>query len=337
MTAPLDHQLIAALQLHPRISWTRLGEVLASDPTTLSRRWQTLVEAGLVWSTCFEMAPTPRDNPVRAGLVEVGCVPGRREQVIDALSRERLVYDITCTTGDRDLAVLVSGPSLGAVDDLVQRRVASQDGVTRTRTSLLHTIFRDGPGWRLAALSPAQIAAITAALPVREPVPTPTALHRDLIAALNPDPRITVSDLAARLGSSTSTVSRGLEVLLTAPWARFRTDLAHTRLGWEAEVTLWLRTESGTLPEVVTSLRAMDHLRMCASISGPANLTAVFWLRHLHDLDALEHRLLRAHPSVRILDRWVTTRVAKRLGHVLDADGLHRDWVPIGVPAGPLV
>jgi len=202
--------------------------------------------------------------------------------------------------------------------------------VTSTRTHFLPTIFVDGPSWRLRSLRPDQEAAVRAMLPAREVPDRPGPLHRDLLTALNPDPRASVADLARRLGCSTSTVSRGLEVVAAAPWARFRLDLAHDHLGWEAEVQLNLRVPAGSLPAVVQSLSALPDLRLCCSTSGPANLSAVLWLRRLYELDTLEHTLLDRHPRTEVVDRWVVSRVVKRMGHVLDTDGRH-----LRAPAAP--
>lgn len=333
MTLDQERQLIAALQINPRVPWTRLGEVLAADPTTLARRWQHLRSTRRVWTSAFELTQSPTHSHVRAAHVEVTCAPGRREEVLRALADEPLVYGIVCTTGERDLVATVSGGSVLAVDRLVQTCVASHPGVVSTRIMHLPTIFANGPSWRLDALSSDQQTAIRATLSQRTPPPAPSALHRRLVAALNPDPRTSVAALAARSGLSPATVSRALEVVGTAEWARVRIDLAHEHLGWEAEVHLHLRVDSGSLPLVVATLRQFPDLRMCTSTSGAGNLGAVFWLRRLYELDTVEHRILTTHPSVTILDRWVVSRVVKRMGHVLDADGLHERHVPLEVPA----
>ncbi len=44
--------LLAALQIHPRGSWTEIAPVLGVDASTLSRRWQHLQDEGLAWVTC---------------------------------------------------------------------------------------------------------------------------------------------------------------------------------------------------------------------------------------------------------------------------------------------
>ena len=44
-----DLQLVNLLQIDPRISWSKAGEILQLSPTTVSNRWTHLVEKGLAW------------------------------------------------------------------------------------------------------------------------------------------------------------------------------------------------------------------------------------------------------------------------------------------------
>lgn len=328
----LNHQIISALQINPRISWSRLGEILAADPTTLSRRWQRLLDDGLVWTTCFESTPAERRNPVRVAVVEIACQPGGREELAAALREEPLCYSLQYTSGDRDLVAMLSGPTLMALDDLVQERVAPQPGVVHTRTHYLHTLYRQGPEWRLRGITAAQARDVAQTLPPRNPNATAKRIHRDLIAALSPEPRAPISQLSQALGHSVPALARAVEVLLSADWVRFRIDLAHEHLGWEAEVVLWMDLEPSGVPRLAERLDRMDETRLCASMSGRANLTATLWLRRLTDLSDFEQRLRALEPTLQIVDRWIVPRVAKRLGHVLDRRGLHERYIPIGVP-----
>lgn len=330
--AGLNDQIISALQINPRISWSRLGAILSADPTTLSRRWQRLFDDGLVWTTCFEPAPRATRSPVRAAGVEIFCAPGERDALIESLSNEPLCYSVQCTSGDRDLLAMISGPSLLTLDDLVQQRVVIQPGVLRTRTHYLHTVYRQGSDWRLQALSDAQSLAVAQTLPPAQPQARPKRIHRELIAALNPDLRVSLAQLGESTGYSTPTLARALEVVFAADWARFRVDLAHEHSGWETEALLWMHVDSMSLARLGQALTQMPEVRLCASISGKANLTVSIWLRRLGDIADFEHRLCTLEPGLRIVDRWIVPRVAKRFGHVLDARGLHERYVPIGVP-----
>jgi len=332
--AEIDHQIVGALQINPRISWNQLGTILATDPTTLSRRWRRMTQDRVVWTTCFEVPPRSRPNPIRVGLVEVRTEPGRREEVIAALSRERLVYGIQCTSGDRDLAVMVSARSLMGIDAYVEEHITGAPGVTQTRTHYLHAIHRDGPSWRLGSLTPAQATAVGRTLPVRSPQSPPTPLLRELLDALNPDVRRPLGRLHESVGRSLSTVSRGVETLLSVDWAAWRIDLAHEHMGWEAEAWLWLRASGPDLPRLLARLNQLPHTRLSGSVSGEANVAVCLWLRELRELDLVQHQLSSSFSTLRVVDRWVVPRVAKRGGHVLDREGRQAHYIPIGVRPG---
>lgn len=44
-----DLELVHALQIAPRLSWTELGKVLGRHPATLSNRWNRLHSQRVVW------------------------------------------------------------------------------------------------------------------------------------------------------------------------------------------------------------------------------------------------------------------------------------------------
>lgn len=47
----VDLKIVNCLQLHPRASWTLVGEALDIDPVTVARRWQRLSSTGIAWVT----------------------------------------------------------------------------------------------------------------------------------------------------------------------------------------------------------------------------------------------------------------------------------------------
>lgn len=337
MLSELDRQLVGALQINPRISWKRLGTILAADATTLSRRWTRLLDERTVWSTFFEVPARSKVNPIKVALIEICCAPGCRDRIATRLSGERLIYSIDCTSGDRDLAVMVSGTSLLSLDEFVQTTIAVIPGVVKTRSHFLNTIYRDGPSWRIRGLSPDHVTDLGRSLPVRFPNTPPSPLHRELISALNPDPRRSIAALQQEVGRSASTVSRAVDTLMSVDWTSWRTDLAHEHLGWEAAVWIWFHADGPDLPQVVHTLGLMGQTRLTASVSGQANVAATFWLRELRELDLIERQLSARFPALRIIDRWFVPRVVKRLGHVLDSEGRHDRYVPIGtvVPQRP--
>ena len=56
--AESDLEIINALQLNPRASWTQLSSVLDMDSTTIARRWRRLVSNGHSWVNAVAIGRT---------------------------------------------------------------------------------------------------------------------------------------------------------------------------------------------------------------------------------------------------------------------------------------
>ncbi|MFT4306815.1 MAG: Lrp/AsnC family transcriptional regulator [Microbacterium sp.] len=324
MIDPADFALVNAIQISPRASWAELAPILRVDASTLSRRWRRLVSARLVWTSCTYAEPEPRREAprrTRMAIVEVACKPGQRESAIAALGEIGAVSSVHCTSGSRDLYLTVAAPTLRELDRLVDGIGDHVPGITGTRTHHLRRIFQEGSSWRLGALRREEADAVALTRPSVSSRVEPSSLHFQLLDALGEDARLPVSDLQTRLGRSSVTVARAVNEMLSADWARWRVDFAHEEGGWDASAMLWISVDQTELEKVAAALCMTPQVRLCASIAGQANLTASLWLRDIAELDEIEAKLTRVFRRLRIVDRWITPRVAKRVGHVLDADG----------------
>lgn len=328
MADTLDFQIINALQVHPRVSWAQLGRILRVDASTISRRWAALTAQREVWTTCYEGGPLAPEQTINA-LVEIRCVPGRRADVIAELGRQGPIFSVHCTTGSRDLYVMISTHTLLAMDRYIDEHIAVIPGITDTRTHYLRTIYVEGSDWRLHELSAEQVAALEHLRP-SDPPKERRPVHDDIVDALATDVRRTAADLQKKLGRSISVISRDIDAVLAAPWVRWRVDFAHTLLGWSAAAVLWLNVPHSDLERITGALRLLDNVRLCASVTGEANLAAFLWLRELRELDVIEGRVASVFPNVTIKDRWIVPRIAKRTGYILDHDSRRLRFVPLG-------
>ncbi|MGV9379441.1 Lrp/AsnC family transcriptional regulator [Nonomuraea sp. NPDC003707] len=328
MVDGLDFQIINALQIHPRVPWVQLGRILRVDPSTISRRWSALTQQRQVWTSCFECEPRTGQQEISA-LVEIRCAPGQRGDVIAELSRQGPIISVHCTSGARDLYVMISMPTLLSMDRYIDERISGVPGIVGTRTHYLRRIFLEGSGWRLNALSDEQARALHLLRPSEPPEHRKPA-HLDVIAALSTDVRRTAADMQRQLGRSISVISRDIDALLAANWVRWRVDFAHTLLGWSAAAVLWLDVKHPDLERLIASLRLLCHVRLCASVTGEANLAVFLWLRNLQELDEIEGRLSSMFPKLLVKDRWIVPRIAKRTGYILDLDSRRLRYVPVG-------
>ncbi|GEK83270.1 Lrp/AsnC family transcriptional regulator [Frigoribacterium faeni] len=337
----LDFQLINAVQISPRISWAQLAGILQVDASTLSRRWQKLVDDRVVWTAVYyhQLRSSPSDDaleiPRRTALVEVICHPGAREAVIETASARREIMSVHCTSGSRDLYLTVMEADLISIDRLVDQLGSTVEGIAATRTHHVRRFFQEGSSYRVGGLSTAQVGQIAETLPQNPRRAVPTQAYLDIIDALTDDVRRPVSDVQQRVGKSLASVSRGIDALLTAPWVGWRIDFAYNLLGWETSAMLWLSVSQAEMEKVAAALQLFPQLRMCASVTGEANLVASLWLRSLDELDDIENKLTRVFQGLRIVDRWVVPRVAKRAGHLFDGDGRWVSFVPPGLERRP--
>ncbi|ALJ20418.1 Lrp/AsnC family transcriptional regulator [Microbacterium sp. No. 7] len=341
MLDSLDLQLLNALQIAPRASWSTLAPVLRTDPSTLSRRWTRLTREGLAWTTAYVLpermqAHSPTGQRLRASsaLVEIRCEAGRRSQVTDAIAREAAVMTIECTSGPRELAVTIAASTPGQIDEYVSTAISVLPGVTATSTHFIRRIYREGSEYELDMLSASQRHALDETVRSGSGVgPTPPSeLTEQVIRALQPDVRRPAAEVADEIGVSVPLARRTIARLAQSDWVRMRADFAHEVVGWHASVVLWLVVPPHALDSVAAELSRNPSVRLCASTLGPANLAVTLWLHELDELDGIEVRLRHLFPDVRVSDRWMLPRVVKRLGTLFDAQGRRSGYVSLLLP-----
>lgn len=326
----LDLEIITALQISPRVSWTALGRILNVDSSTLSRRWGRLREERLAWTSCDYLPELTDSFQTRfVAFVEIACVPGERARVIEELVPKPNILGVQCTTGRRDLSATVRASTLQDIDEYIQQEIAVIPGIVSTTVHVTNLLHRDGASWRLPLLKAGQVAALQAQRSGVEVSAQPSPYHLALIEALREDFRIPVAALRERVGGSLATVSRSVDMLLRAPWVSWRVDFAYLDAGWSCSAIIWVSLERDRLEEVAKVLTAYPQVRMCASVSAEYNLMATLRLRSLQELDEVEARLAALTPAVHLRDRWIVPKIPKLQGHILDDAGRHVSYVPI--------
>jgi len=329
MSDVLSYQIINALQIHPRVSWARLARILNVDASTISRRWQTLINERLVWTSCFEAAG-PRGSRVAdvAAFVEIRCRPGARGDVLTALNNMEEVFSVSCTSGPRDIYIMIATETLAAMDEFVDEHISVIGGVVATQTHYLRKVFFESTHWRLNYLTPAQVEALENLRPTPLDVP-PKPEHRALIEALQTDVRRTAAEVQRDVDRPLGSVTRGIDAILGSDWVRWRVDFAQPLMEWNAGALLWLDVPQTIMSKVTETLHTIPNVRLCASVTGHSNVVISLWLHQLHELDEIEMAISSALPNVSIRDRWVVPRMTKRGGVALGTDGRPVEQMPI--------
>ncbi|ALJ21858.1 Lrp/AsnC family transcriptional regulator [Microbacterium sp. No. 7] len=321
----VDRLLVSALQIHPRIAWSRLESIISVEATTLSRRWARLVDAGLAWTSCRLTNSNEARGPIPASVlafVEIDCEAGRREQVIDVLSRNRFVMSLDCTTGSRELFAGIVMENVGRIDEYLSSEISPVPGVRATRMHVVRRLYKDGTDWRMDALRPRQVHAVEAARGrVHDAPEQPGKLHMEIVRAMGGDVRRSCSDLAAEVGRSVSTVNRAMNQIVHADWARLRVDIAHAHFGYGATAMILYSVPQTQIDQMGAALRRLPEVRLCCALVGRANLGVLLWMRSIEDLHDIEVAASHSFPDATAIDRWMVPRVAKRLGHLIGPDG----------------
>lgn len=331
----LDLSLINTLQIDPRAPWTRIGQALDLDPVTAARRWSRLTETGAAWITA---QPVWRHHSRTClAYVELDCEAGQALQVANTLAEIPHVLTVEHTSGDRDLLCTVAVPDLPTLSRLQLESMGILAGVRAIRSQLVTELHSQAGEWRLRALDAEQRARLERGK--RESSGTRREISIDdrrLIMLLGADGRASLTDLAAALDLSVSTVRRRLTGLLASGDLVLRCEVAQSLSGWPVSTWIWAHVPPDDRTTVPSLLNALPEIRACLGLTGgSANLCFNVWLRSLHDARRLEALLARTVPNLTVLDRAVVLRFVKRMGRILDPAGRSVRAVPLDIWSDP--
>lgn len=322
MNSPLDEQdlqLLHALQISPRISWAEAARVLGTTATTLAGRWHRLRADGAAWVTVH---PARSLSGVPVAFIEIDVAPGERDAVISALCREPRAATIEETASGHDLLVTTFAPDWDSLARFALDDLAGLPGVRRLNTRLATQIHWEGSQWRLDALDRDQQSMLT---PVQQQngLPGRTLPTRDwpLVEALTHDGRRSAADLARITGRKPATVRRQLARLVSSGLVSFRCEIAQLESRWPVMCTWFAQVPQQELERTAQSLTTLPDLRLCASVTGSANLMISVWTGSPGELVSLERRMNEKLPWMVLSESVLTLRTAKRMGWTLDPSG----------------
>jgi DNA-binding Lrp family transcriptional regulator len=267
----------------------------------------------------------------------IDCAPGATARVARELSARPHMITIERAAADHDILAVVATRDLPALSRYALDLLPHLPGITTVQTRIVTHMFTEGGRWRIPALDPGQRARL-AGPPAARTHDSPgeiTAFDRALIIRLAHDGRAPYQSLADDLGVSLSTAKRRVEQLTRRGLLRLRCDFARPLGGWPVSVTFWAKVPPADLPEIGHALIRLPETRNCAAVSGPHNLILQASLHSVGDVLRLETQLATAHPSLGIVDRVITLRQDKLLGHLLDPHGRSVDVVPPDLWAEP--
>lgn len=321
--AESDLEIINALQLNPRASWTQLSSVLDMDSTTIARRWRRLVSNGHSWVNAVAIGRTHI-----FGYLLIRTTQDAVADVGERLRELACAYLLARTEGEYEYFVGVVAADQKSLDALVCEHLAADPGILSIRSRVGVKVYRDGFSWEPGALGQAGRAQLaTAAAPA-----DPTVFRESdgaLLEALGRDGRASYARLAAICGTNETAIRRRLAQLTASRQLIFRCDVSQQAVGSPFEVIFDVAVD-GSTDELGNLVSSWPEIRLLVATTGTANMLISVWLSSLAQSLVVEDRLRRIG-SVRILDRRVSLYPMKRFGQLLGPSGVAEGHVPVAI------
>lgn len=319
MELPVDDlELLHALQIAPRATWTQLGRALGRHPTTLTARWERLRADGRAWVTAHLGTSGTQGCATFIGLE---CQPGRRSEVLERLCALPEISTVEESARAWDVRLTVLTRTWQQMTRHVLPLVRTDPAILRTQVTVVTRLYAVASNWRLDILSPQQQRRVAALRPETSGPHGVIPPHLDEITAvLQRDGRATAVEIAAATGTHPTTAARHLRQAIETGLVTLRCELAQEHSGYPVSCQWYLRLPPAQLEAAVRYLRSHRTLRLCASTTGDTNLICLLWLRNPGEILDLEAGLQEVAPGVQVVESDVGVRTHKRMGWLLRDD-----------------
>lgn len=281
----LDRQIVHALRLDGRASFSRIAAVLGVSDQTVARRYRVLRQAGTVRVVGSLSAE-------RLGLttwtIRLQCAPGSSEAIATALAKRNDTSWVRIASGGTEVLCSILTPDDDRDALLLERLPATKPITAISAYCVVHTFTGNEDGWQpvATALSAEQVSALTAdrasvlapasqdAEPYSDAPVVLDPADRALAAELARDGRIPFTDLAAATGLDESSVRRRLSALQADGTLYFDLDVDGRAFGYGFSALLWLTVEPARLAAVGQELAQFPEVAFAGATTGPTDVMA---------------------------------------------------------------
>jgi DNA-binding Lrp family transcriptional regulator len=279
----VDNQLLHALLIDGRASFSLLADVIGVSEQTIARRYRRLQDAGAIRVLVL---PAPLDTGLE-WMVRIGVRPGAAQKLAAALAGREDVSWVRIAAGGAEIVCISSPSTTEERDALLLERLARTNVVTTVQAHAILKVFAGAgndhwSGFEDPLDSAQQDALRSAALtrryaptstPDRESPPDSRPEDEAIFAALREDGRAGFAQLAAAANISPARAARRLTALIESGQAYVHVDIATDLLGFPTAATLWLSVAPAELERVGTRLGALAATTFVAAVTGAVNLT----------------------------------------------------------------
>ncbi|MEV6602943.1 Lrp/AsnC family transcriptional regulator [Kutzneria sp. NPDC051319] len=309
----LDRQLVHALGVDGRASFSRIAAALDRSDRTIAHRYHQLRAAGLRVVGVV--------NARRAGhvdwLVRIRCAPDAAATVAAALARRDDTSWVAILSGGTEITCITRIRT--GEDYLLLERLARTPRINGVTAHCMLRELAGVGGWpgRVSELTSDQIEAIRPPHTEAGPVGDLTTQDWALLGALAIDGRTTYPRLAAVTGWSESTVRRRLAELLAAEILYLDVDIDPALFGYGCQAVIWLTVRPAALNTVAQTLAGHREIAFAAATTGASNIFAFLVVRDLDELyDYLADRI-GGLPGVLQVDTAPLGRQVKSAGRIV--------------------
>jgi DNA-binding Lrp family transcriptional regulator len=271
----LDRQLVQALQLDGRASFSRIAQVLGVSDQTVARRYGRLRGTG-------SLRVLGLTEPAALGevqwIIRVQCAPDAAASVAEALARRDDTSWVSLISGGTEINCMTRAPGGQAGNSLLLQRLPRTPSVVGvTAYCILHTYF----GGKLSMVNKSDTLTEEQSRQFVTPHAERTSRREQLdeadhrmLALLEQDGRTGLGELAAASGRSQSSVRRRMAELQANGVLYFDVNFSQLIFGLESVAMLWLSVSPSELERTGRALAAHTEVAFVCATTGPTNLHA---------------------------------------------------------------
>ncbi|HEX4832820.1 MAG TPA: Lrp/AsnC family transcriptional regulator [Trebonia sp.] len=311
----LDRKILAALQLDPRASWSKVGELVGTSETTALRRLHRMRAQG-------DVIVTGQGDPLRCGfgkpvLLYFSAAPDKKQTLAAQLASRPDVQYVSLVTGRHDVMCELISPSHEYLADVVMNQLPRSGLFESSATAIVLKRFKTQDQWSRGLLDGVTDFSAYDENLSDDPADAPPldALDRAILAALVADGRRPHSEVAAEVGVGEAVVGRRVQALVAGKRLSFVAMIAPATLGFEVEAMLHIRTQLGNLDATARAVAAMPEARYVAATTGDADLVALAVLRDTAEAYAFLTERLGSLPGIRSVETDIVLESVKRGYH----------------------
>lgn len=318
-----DLDIIAALQVAPRVPANSLGEILAVPTTTITRRLNRLQNERLMkvigrFAWPLILSGNPHQLWVR-------CMPGQAAKVAEELKAFPEIQCVMTTSGTGDIYADLFPLRGSNVDHLVTDRIPSIKGIKSVESRLVLDSRRVGQSWRLRRLTPAQTMALTAHvnpvnLPALDSMEQLTGVEFCTMMELGRNARASAAEIARTIGASSSSVYRAIQMLLGTGAITSRVEVEPAAVGFPLSAAISLQVKPKFIGSVLDQLAVHDSARMVSMVTGKAPVVFHGLFTGPEELGKFITHDIGALPGIQAMDTCVGFNVLRR--YWMDRDGI---------------